>query len=220
MANARDTVYGELRRRLMSGAFVPGQRLREEHIASEMSVSRTPVRAAIQQLVADGLVRQEERRGAVVVGWTDRDITEAFEVRSLLESYAAGKAAVNADQDQIDALDTLNEAMRAAVMSQQDDRIERVQHLNNQFHHLLVDAAQSAQIRTLLSNFLDVPIIIGSFYFYTDDDMLTSVAHHAQIIAALRSRNRELAELAMRLHLGATHTLFKNQRAAASKAPG
>ena len=213
MANARDTVYGELRRRLMSGAFLPGQRLREEHIATEMSVSRTPVRAAIQQLVADGLIKLEERRGAVVVGWTDRDINEAFEMRSLLESYAAGIAALNATPAQIEQLEALNDAMRAAIHSQRDDRIEQVQQLNNQFHHLLVDAAHSAQVRTLLGNFLDMPIIIGSFYFYSDDDMLTSVAHHSHIIAAVRSRNRPLAETAMRLHLGATHTLFINQRA-------
>ena len=77
MSNASDHVYGELRRRLMAGSFLPGERLREEHIAAEMSVSRTPVRNAIERLIADGLVTREERRGAVVLGWQDRDIDEA-----------------------------------------------------------------------------------------------------------------------------------------------
>lgn len=80
----------------MSGAFLPGQRLREEHIAAALSVSRTPVRSAIQLLAADGLVRLEERRGAVVLGWTERDINEAFQIRSLMEPYATALAAQHA----------------------------------------------------------------------------------------------------------------------------
>ena len=80
MSSASDYVYGELRRRLMAGSFLPGEPLREEHIATQLSVSRTPVRNAIERLIADGLVTREGRRGAVVLGWQDRDIDEAFEL--------------------------------------------------------------------------------------------------------------------------------------------
>jgi DNA-binding GntR family transcriptional regulator len=212
MASASNAVYAELRRQLMSGAYLPGERLREERIASDMAVSRTPVRSAIQKLVADGLVRLEEHRGAVVIGWTDRDITEAFEVRSLLEPYAAGIAALNATPAQVDTLESLNEQMHRAVLSSDADRIERVQQLNNQFHHMLIEASQSARLKALVGNFIDMPIIIGSFYFYSIDDMLTSVAHHRQIILALRSRNQPFAEVAVKFHLAATRVLFENQR--------
>ena len=58
-----------------------------------------------------------------------------------------------------------------------------------------------------------MPIIIGSFYFYGDDDMLRSVEHHRQIIAALQAR-RQCAALAVRFHLAATHLLFRNHRRA------
>ena len=117
MSNASDHVYGELRRRLMAGSFLPGERLREEHIAAEMSVSRTPVRNAIERLIADGLVTREERRGAVVLGWQDRDIDEAFELRMLLEPYAAGLAASHASDAQIEELERLNQSMQDAVRS-------------------------------------------------------------------------------------------------------
>lgn len=221
MSSARDLVYGELRRRLMAGAFLPGQRLREEHIASELSVSRTPVRNAIERLAADGLVKRDGRRGTVVLGWLDRDIDEAFELRLLLEPYAARAAAARATPEQMDELERINDAMRVAVESDDPDRVERVQQHNNCFHHALIDAAQSARVRALVEHLLDMPIIIGSFYFYGREDMLASVEHHRQIIAALRARDPACAEAAMRLHLAATHLLFRNHRkTAGGTAPG
>lgn len=213
MSSTRDTVYAELRRRLMSGAFLPGQRLREEHLANELSVSRTPVRSAIQLLVADGLVGLEERRGAVVLGLTDRDINEAFQIRSLMEPYAASLAAQHATDEEIDALEAINEAMSAAVLAAHEDRAAQIQQLNNRFHHALLDAAHSARVSSLVSSLLDMPILIGSFYFYTAEDMMRSVEHHRQIIAALRARDAAFAETSTRFHLAATHLLFRNQRA-------
>lgn len=215
MPSASDLVYAELRRRLMSGAFLPGERLREEHIANELGVSRTPVRSAIERLVDDGLVAREERRGAVVLGWLDRDITEAFELRLLLEPYAARSAAQRASPEQIEALDAINTDMLHAAQSDDEDRVARVQHYNNRFHHALLDAAQSARVRSLVESLLDLPIIIGSFYFYSRDDMLSSVEQHRQIITAIRAQDPDYAESAMRLHLAATHRLFRNQRAPA-----
>ena len=212
MSSARDYVYAELRRRLMAGSFMPGERLREEHIAAELSVSRTPVRSAIERLVTDGLVKHEGRRGAVVLGWQDRDIDEAFELRMLLEPYSAKAAAERASPEQILELERINQCMLDAINADAPDSVAQVQHYNNQFHHALLDAAQSARVRSMVENLLDMPIIIGSFYFYTKDDMLRSVEHHRQIIAALRARDAECAQIAMRFHLAATHLLFRSHR--------
>ncbi|ARP86697.1 GntR family transcriptional regulator [Bordetella genomosp. 9] len=218
MPSARDLVYAELRRRLMSGAFLPGQRLREEHIASELAVSRTPVRNAIERLAAEGLVKRDGRRGTVVLGWSDRDINDAFELRLLLEPYAARAAAARASAAQIDALEDLNTRMLRAIESDDPDRVDKVQYYNNRFHHALIEAAQSARVRAVVDDLLDLPIIIGSFYFYSREDMLRSVEHHRQIIAALRACDPACAEAAMRLHLAATHLLFRGQRKTAARA--
>ncbi|WP_313621986.1 GntR family transcriptional regulator [Achromobacter sp.] len=212
MSSATDYVYGELRRRLMAGSFLPGEPLREEHIATQLSVSRTPVRNAIERLIADGLVTREGRRGAVVLGWQDRDIDEAFELRMLLEPYSAKAAAERATPEQIEELERINQCMLDAVNSNAADHVSQVQHYNNLFHHTLLEAAQSARVRSLVENLLDMPIIIGSFYFYGREDMLRSVEHHRQIIAALRARDAECAQIAMRFHLAATHLLFRTHR--------
>ncbi len=191
---------------------MPGERLREEHIAAELSVSRTPVRSAIERLVTDGLVKHEGRRGAVVLGWQDRDIDEAFELRMLLEPYSAKAAAERASPEQIQELERINQCMLDAINADAPDSVAQVQHFNNQFHHALLEAAQSARVRSMVESLLDMPIIIGSFYFYTKDDMLRSVEHHRQIIAALRARDAECAQIAMRFHLAATHLLFRSHR--------
>lgn len=112
MPKITDSLYAELRRRIMSGVYPPGARLREEHIAEEMQVSRTPVRAALQRLTDDGLL-QAAARGAIVAGWTQWDVAEVFELRRLLEPHAAGLAAERATPEQIEALDRLNDEMLA-----------------------------------------------------------------------------------------------------------
>ena len=211
MAKLSDTLYAELRRRIMSGHYAPGERLREESLAQEMQVSRTPVRAALQRLVEDGLLVAASR-GATVAGWTQWDIAEAFELRILLEPHAAGLAAERATPQQIGEMDALNDEMHACALAETDDRAARVQAVNNRFHHLLVEAAHSGRMSGMLQNFLDMPIMIGSFYFYSQQDMLDSVSQHRQVAAAIRRRDRRFAEQAMAFHLRASFLRFEMQR--------
>jgi DNA-binding GntR family transcriptional regulator len=130
----------------------------------------------------------------------------------LLEPYSAKAAAERASPEQILELERINQCMLDAINDDADDSVARVQHFNNQFHHALLEAAQSARVRSMVESLLDMPIIIGSFYFYTKDDMLRSVEHHRQIIAALRARDAECAQIAMRFHLASTHLLFRSHR--------
>ncbi len=230
MAKISDTLYADLRRRLMSGYYAPGAWLREEHIAEEMNVSRTPVRAALQRLVEDGLL-VAAARGATVAQWTQWDVAEVFELRMLLEPHAAGLAAERATPAQVEEMEALNAEMAQWAASRKDDRLARIQAVNNRFHHLLVEAAHSGRVKALLQNFLDMPIMIGSFYFYSEQEMLDSVEHHRQITLAIRRRDRRFAEQAMAYHLRASFVRFEMQRvagvgagaggeAAATPAPG
>ena len=211
MPKISDQIYAELRRRVMSGHYAPGARLREEQIAEEMQVSRTPVRAALQKLIDDKLL-VVATRGAIVAGWTQWDVTEIFELRILLEPHAAGLAAERATPEQLAEMDALNDEMERWARSKADDRVARVQAANNRFHHLLVEAAHSGRLSTMLANFLDTPIMIGSFYLYSDADMLASVEHHRQVVHAIRARNRSFAEQAMAFHLSASSMRFERHR--------
>ncbi|MBO9678599.1 MAG: GntR family transcriptional regulator [Acidovorax sp.] len=219
MPKISDTLYADLRRRLMSGYYAPGAWLREEHIAEEMKVSRTPVRAALQRLVEDGLL-VAAARGATVAQWTQWDVAEVFELRMLLEPHAAGLAAERATPEQVAEMEALNDEMEHWVKSRKDDRVARIQAVNNRFHHLLVEAARSGRLKALLQNYLDMPIMIGSFYFYSEQEMRESVEHHRQVTLAIRRRDRRFAEQAMAFHLRASFVRFEMQRVGAEEAPG
>ena len=89
--------------------------------------------------------------------------------------------------------------------------MQQVQQLNNQFHHKLLEAAQSARVRAMVENLLDMPIIIGSFYSTATTTCCVASSTTGRS-SPLRARDAECAALAVRFHLAATHLLFRNHR--------
>lgn len=75
-------VYSVLRRRIMKGQLPPSAKIKELDVAAELGVSRTPVRTALQRLIADGLLQGSRKRGAVTISWIDRDVAEIFADRA------------------------------------------------------------------------------------------------------------------------------------------
>ena len=86
-----------LREAITSGRLPPDARIKQEQIAAELGVSRTPVREALHLLEREGLVRLVPRRGAIVQGFTAADVRELYELRELLEPAAAALATARAD---------------------------------------------------------------------------------------------------------------------------
>lgn len=214
-----DTVYSTLRQRLMSGHYVPGAQLKEEHLADDLKVSRTPVRAALKRLARDGMVVAAANRGVFVAEWTEQDIVEVFELRLLLEPHATGLAARRARPEHVAELKALNDQLAAAVASTAKNRIARIQEINFKFHRAVMVASGSPRLRTILENLLDLPIIVGSFYFYTDAELARSLSHHRDIAAAIEKHDPDYAVAATQLHLRATYGLFMQRRHPETAAP-
>src|SRR5215471_11992317 len=99
-----DRLAAALRARVLSGDLPSGTRLRQEALAVEFGVSRTPVREALRQLQASGLVDLEPNRGARVRRLSPREIRDAYEVRAELEGLAAELAATRIRHSQLDRL--------------------------------------------------------------------------------------------------------------------
>src|SRR5690554_787048 len=95
-----ETAYSHLRQAIIEGRILPGSRLKEQHIAEELGVSRTPVREALKMLQSDGLVTIERNVGALVRTLTAKDVGDLYEFRIRLEGFAAYRAALyRTDED-------------------------------------------------------------------------------------------------------------------------
>src|ERR1051325_1357293 len=99
-----DKLAAQLQARVLNGELASGTRLRQEALAEEFGVSRTPVREALRKLQASGLVELRPHRGALVRGLSPREIRDAYEVRAELEALAAEVAALRIRPEQLDRL--------------------------------------------------------------------------------------------------------------------
>jgi DNA-binding GntR family transcriptional regulator len=127
-------VCDELRRLVVTGELPPGTRLVEDRLAARLSVSRNPVREALQTLAAEGFVEILPRRGAVVAQVTAEQAEELFDVRLALESLAARLAARNATPEAVARLQAVLDHARVATDAGELDVLAAS---NSEFHQLV-----------------------------------------------------------------------------------
>lgn len=221
MAAASDHAYQVLKQRIVGGVYAPGAQLKEEPLARELAISRTPLRAALKRLVDDGLATSDLNRGVRVASWTDLDIAETFDLRRLLEAHAAELAVRRGGPGLADRLDALNEEMERAIAEGGDALAQRAQEINAAFHRAILDASGSPRLRGMLAGLIDMPIVVRSHFISTLQDKRQSLQHHRDLAAAVRAADPELARQVMELHLRVASHRFKRQRSAfgAGRAP-
>ena len=212
MANAAGKAYETLKQRVVGGTYAPGAQLKEEHLARELRVSRTPIRAALKRLVEDGLATADPNRGVRVSEWTDFDIEETFELRGLLESHAAELAARRGGPQLADLLDDLNQQMDRAIAAGGAALPQRLQEINSRFHRAILDGSGSPRLRSMLAGLIDMPVVIRSHFISTLQDKVQSLQHHRDLAAAVRAGDGELARQVMQLHLRVASHRFRRQR--------
>jgi DNA-binding GntR family transcriptional regulator len=136
-----DQVHAELLERIVAGELRPGARLRQEALAEELGVSRTPLREALARLVSEGLVEFVPNRGATVARRDFSDMEQAWRARLVIEPGAARLAAERQERLAI-------ESMRETVLRQRSvaDDVTASFALNREFHLALVAAAGNAHL--------------------------------------------------------------------------
>ncbi len=198
---AVDKAYQAVRDGIIEGRWRPSTRITEQEVAAVAGVSRTPVREALRRLHAEGLVDFTPNQGAMVTTWGAEDADEIFELRALLESHGAARAALRATPEQIAELRDLAERQYAESVRRDDGFLERIGDLNNQFHRKMQEAAASARLSRTLASLLEAPLIMKTFLNYTEDDLQRSAAHHLELVRALERRDAEWASSVMRSHV-------------------
>lgn len=189
--------YRRLLDDIRSGALGPGARLRETELAERLGISRTPVREAIRQLEADGLVTHLPRQGATIRSLDHAEVVELYEMRAVLEGTAARLAARAASDIELDELEALNAELAAAPAGPQS------REMNRQFHRSLLDAARNRFLVKSMSALQKTMLILGPTTLADPSRAAVAVREHSAVLEALRARDGARAEAAMRIHVDA-----------------
>ena len=195
--------YSYIKNAIIEGIYEPGKRLTEEALAKELNISRTPIREAIQQLLADGFIVQL-KRGVAVREFTKVDIRQIYDLRAVLESYAASEAAFRRTETDLIKMKEANEAYRKAVeefIQSKSNNLDFITETNRQFHDAILDAAQNDYLRFHLEKVIVLPLVFQSFYWYTEQELLRSYDIHNYIYHAIKHQEFERAKTAMREHV-------------------
>ncbi len=214
MARAADQAYDWLRRGIVDGELSPGDHLREEEIAAAVGCSRTPVREAIRRLAAEGMVEFVPNRGAHVAAWSERDLAEIFDLRAVLEGFAARLAARRADEAFLTELRDLADRMEQLAAGDDPDRVDRISELNGRFHAAIVEAADNRHLTQLVAGLVQVPLVHRTFRRYRDDELTRSMGHHRELLAAFERGDVNWAGTVMRSHIYAARAVLESDRRA------
>jgi len=188
-----------IKKRLISGELASGSRLTEEGLARELGVSRTPVREAIRRLVADGYLRFKPNSGTFVAEWTDEDIRQIFDLRTLLEAQIAEFAAVSITAEELRSLEALQRQLDRVAERDLESRSV----LNRRFHALIAAASRKARLAAALNGAIEMPIVQHTFRRYTPAQAKRSLVHHRELLDALRARDPQWARAVMTSHIRA-----------------
>ncbi|RJP48289.1 MAG: GntR family transcriptional regulator [Anaerolineaceae bacterium] len=192
----KEEIYDALHRQIIAGKYGPGDWLRQEDIAGQMGVSMTPVREALDLLVAKGIAERVPYRGVRVREMSAKDIVEAYGMRLILEAMIARDAALNITPEQIGKIEAIMEEMNRHV---ELNEMPQERQLSREFHAAIAEASGNdllIKLYAIVANaFPDWllyealfrnPELVGGSIAQTHDE-------HAAILEALRNGDSDLA---------------------------
>lgn len=201
-ATVEAVVTDRVRRAILSGELPPGTRMLQAELAERMAISITPIRAALRQLAAEGLIHIEPRRAVSVHMPSAEELREVYEIRVLLEPVSVKQAAKKITEEELARAEELLDAMDGAETTGEWDV------LNRDFHALLVAASGSPRLATIMLNLLSLATIgIRSAGVLSEARMREANEEHRRILAACRARDPEAARAMTMKHLQSSRRL-------------
>ncbi|MET3461159.1 GntR family transcriptional regulator [Variovorax atrisoli] len=193
-----DEVAATLREQIFDGSLAPGSFVDEIALCERLSISRTPLREALKVLTAEGLLRHEPRRGCFVNEVTERDLDEIFPVIALLEGRCAYEAARNASDAELRELDALHERL---VRHARAKRINDYYATNHIIHEAIIKLADNRWLAQVIGDLRKILKLARLQQLHAPGRLEQSLSEHLAVFAALKARDSEGADAAMRTHL-------------------
>lgn len=200
----RNIVAEQMRAAILNGHYKPGEWLRQERLAQDLGVSQMPVREALKELAAEGLIEHVPYRGARVVVFSIDDILDLYSHRAFLESRAAFIAAEIITPNELLVIKDLQVDVEK---NGAPESVSKYRELNRKLHqHIYAASKHDYLIRTLNQMWASFPTMLIANFAATAIQPLperdpVDVAEHRAIIYALESHDAPGAEQAMKNHI-------------------
>ncbi len=197
--NASSAATELIREAIIDGRLPPGRRLKEEELARDLGISRTPVREALLLLHAEGLVDAAPNRGAAVRSHSAEDLDDLYQLRALLEGYSTRRAATRLSDEAIEGL--RESCARFDGLLDREAEMSELVEENLVFHQTILESAGSARLGAMVRHVTELPLVYRSYIWYSPEQRRISAHYHSQITRALEARDAERAELVMKEHI-------------------
>lgn len=191
-------VFRQLRELVLSGGLAPGEQLNENVIADRLRVSRTPLRKAMNQLVAEGLVADAPYRGKFVRTFTAREIQDLYEVRAVLEGHAARLAAAKMNAARLETLRGILAELQDALVR---DDLPAYGEADRRFHEAIAACSENQTLIDSLQRLSSQVQLIRALANQDPEVVRRTALERPRIVAALAAGDAELAASLMEEHI-------------------
>jgi DNA-binding GntR family transcriptional regulator len=196
----RDQAYEAIKDRIITCEFKPGECINEASVSALLGLGRTPVHQALDRLMLEEMVEVIPRKGVIVKPVILQDVLQMVDVRLLNEAHCARLAASRADDSHIEALSRVLDQARAAIDHRDVDALMR---RDREFHSLLANASKNLELAEVVRKLNERSLRFWFISFTTPDHHQSFQQQHEAIFVAVRDRDAEGAEQAMRAHVEA-----------------
>lgn len=197
----RSRVFQSIRENILNGVYRENEELRENTIAKELGVSRTPVREALRQLELEGLVKIVPNKGACVTGITQKDVKDIYMIRSLLEGLCARWATEHITEAKIDELEEIILLSEFHLKKRKEEQPQQVTELDGKFHEILYTASNSRILKHVLSDFHKYVRMARKASVTDPERAEKSIEEHKNILQAIKDRDADKAERLANEHM-------------------
>ena len=194
----REQVIDHLREEILSNRLAPGTELGEAALARSLGISRGPLREALGQLAAEGLVTMVPRRGAVVTRLTRSEFIDAYQVREALESLAVRLAVPRLSEREKAALHRMCEAMEREAAAGNTHRFFEI---NRDFHQLIVESSGNAKLTAVHGQLIAQMGRLLNRSAQLRGGIEQSAAEHRALLAAIDAGDAERAARLLEEHI-------------------
>ncbi|MDR2296636.1 MAG: GntR family transcriptional regulator [Clostridiales Family XIII bacterium] len=191
-------LFFKLREDILAERLRPGEKLTEQRVCDMYKVSRTPVREALKQLAAEGLLEMIPNRGAFVLGLSRGDMDDIFTLREIYELQAVRWAAERITEEQLAELDEIVEFMEFYTEKRDTKKMTEI---NTNFHQLIYIASGCRMLRHILSSYQIYIRYSRQTLPYSEADLPAILAEHKRIFDAFRAADAAAGASAMRAHI-------------------